>query len=132
MEERSGLSDNGRFVAAVIRHSKLCGINDIFALSEALRSDRACVVRLGPFVQLRLFHAVASGAPERWYSYRLRCAIDELVERGAVVRFADGSLQFVQGLLTEVVKEIGRINPEALDCSLAISKAGEALRAFVG
>jgi hypothetical protein len=47
------------------------------------------------------------------------------------VRFDDGFLEFVQGLLDEVVKEVGHIDPEALDCSYAISKAGGALGAFI-
>lgn len=131
MEERSGLSDNGRFVAAVIRHSQLGGIDSIYVLSEALRFDSVCIARFGPFVQLRPFHAIADGAAEKWYSYRLRRVIDELVEQKSVVRFDDGSLRFIQGMLDEVVKEVGRINPEALDCSYAISKAGDTLGAFI-
>lgn len=128
MAERSGLSDNGRFLAAVIHYCELEVVRfDAFGLSNLLRHLPFCD-QLRPFVQLTPYYALTTGMPEKWYSYALKSAIDELVERHLVQRVDHNWLAVRRDILRDFVRELARAAPEIMDHSLALAKTADVIK----
>jgi hypothetical protein len=129
MKTRSGLSDTGRFVAAVFHYCELELIRfNVFDLSNILREFPGGEL-LKPFVQLETDYAIRTGRPEKWYSLELRKAIDELVALDVVKR-VDNNWLFVQrDMLRAIVRELDYAVPELMDHTLMIVKTADAIKA---